>query len=105
MEISASDVALLSIYYRDDDYSISAVSNGILTTCVAQFEEYFAGIRKEFNIPVNPEGTEFQKKVWKELLKIPYGETISYLELSRRLNNKKQLGPPEGPTGRILLIS
>ncbi len=91
MEIAASDEAVISIYYRENDYSNIQVSNDILIGCISQFDEYFAGKRKEFTIQVQPEGTEFQKKVWDELLKIPYGETISYLELSRRINNEKAI--------------
>ena len=47
------------------------------------------GKRKNFTIPLNPKGTPFQKKVWKELLKIPYGEVISYQELAKRVGNIK----------------
>ncbi len=51
--------------------------------------EYLNGKRKNFTIPLNPKGTPFQKKVWKELLKIPYGEVISYQELAKRVGNIK----------------
>ncbi len=54
---------------------------------VEQLKEYFNGERKNFNIPLDLRGTDFQKKVWKELLKIPYGETISYKILSERVHN------------------
>jgi methylated-DNA-[protein]-cysteine S-methyltransferase len=59
--------------------------------CARQFDEYFAGTRKEFNLITDPKGTPFQESVWKELLNIPYGFTISYLELSRRLNHEKAI--------------
>jgi methylated-DNA-[protein]-cysteine S-methyltransferase len=51
----------------------------------AQLEAYFAGELMEFDIPVRMEGTEFQRKVWSSLQDIPYGETISYGELARRV--------------------
>jgi methylated-DNA-[protein]-cysteine S-methyltransferase len=51
--------------------------------------EYFNGERKHFDIPLEIEGTEFQKRVWNELLKIPYGRTISYKELAVRLGDEK----------------
>jgi methylated-DNA-[protein]-cysteine S-methyltransferase len=54
-----------------------------------QLDEYFAGRRKSFDLPLDPEGTEFQKKAWKALLTIPYGETISYQEQALRAGNKK----------------
>jgi len=52
-----------------------------------QIDEYFAGIRKSFDIPLAMHGTEFQKKVWNELLNIPYGTTISYRQQAIALNN------------------
>ena len=52
-----------------------------------QLQEFFAGRRQQFDLPLAPEGTGFQKRVWAELLKIPFGETISYGELARRIGN------------------
>ena len=52
-----------------------------------QLRAYFAGELENFNLPLAPEGTPFQQKVWSELCKIPYGETISYGELARRIGN------------------
>jgi O-6-methylguanine DNA methyltransferase len=54
-----------------------------------QLKEYFGGERKDFDLPLEIEGTEFQKRVWNELLKIPYGRTISYKELAVRLGDEK----------------
>ena len=56
-----------------------------------QLQEYFIGIRKEFNLPVLPVGSEFQKRVWESLLEIPYGKTMSYLSLSLKLGDKKAI--------------
>ncbi len=50
-----------------------------------QLSEFFAGKRKTFDLPMAPEGTNFQKQVWAELIRIPYGETISYAELAKRM--------------------
>lgn len=55
----------------------------------AELARYFAGTLREFRSPVAPAGTEFQRRVWRELRRIPYGETISYLELARRIGNEK----------------
>jgi methylated-DNA-[protein]-cysteine S-methyltransferase len=52
---------------------------------VAQLHSYFSGRRRHFDLPLEIEGTEFQKKVWTELRSIPYGETISYKELAKRI--------------------
>lgn len=54
-----------------------------------QLEAYFSGNLRDFNIPFRVEGTDFQRRVWNELLKIPYGQAISYLELARRLGDEK----------------
>jgi methylated-DNA-[protein]-cysteine S-methyltransferase len=57
--------------------------------CITELDEYFAGVRKDFTIPVKQSGTEFQQKAWLQLLKIPYGTTISYIEMARRMGNSK----------------
>lgn len=54
-----------------------------------QLDEYFKGNRESFNIPMNLEGTDFQKSVWKALQDIPYGETKSYSEIAEYINNPK----------------
>jgi methylated-DNA-[protein]-cysteine S-methyltransferase len=54
-----------------------------------QLEEYFAGTRTRFDLPIEPEGTEFQQRVWQALQQIPYGTTISYQELARRIGDEK----------------
>jgi methylated-DNA-[protein]-cysteine S-methyltransferase len=56
-----------------------------------QIDGYFNGKRKIFDLPLDLKGTEFQKKVWNELLKIPFGKTISYKELSIRMGNLKAI--------------
>jgi methylated-DNA-[protein]-cysteine S-methyltransferase len=55
----------------------------------AQLDEYFAGERRAFDLPMSLEGTDFQRRVWSALCGIPYGETISYGELARRVGNPK----------------
>ena len=52
-----------------------------------QLDEFFSGKRQTFDFPLAPKGSSFQKRVWAELLKIPFGETISYGELARRMGN------------------
>jgi methylated-DNA-[protein]-cysteine S-methyltransferase len=54
---------------------------------IDQLNEYFAGRRREFDLPLAPRGTPFQLACWNELQRIPYGDTISYSELARRINN------------------
>lgn len=61
----------------------------VIETAVAQLDEYFAGRRAKFDVPLLFVGTEFQKTVWNELLNIPFGKTISYGELARRIGMPK----------------
>jgi methylated-DNA-[protein]-cysteine S-methyltransferase len=58
-----------------------------LAPVARQLDEYFAGRRKVFDLDLSPEGTPFQRRVWERLLEIPYGETISYGTLARRVGN------------------
>jgi methylated-DNA-[protein]-cysteine S-methyltransferase len=64
-------------------------NSGAVAEAVAQLRQYFAGRRAEFDLPLAPQGTRFQLAVWRELRKIPYGQTISYGELARRIGNPK----------------
>ena len=61
------------------------VPDPVLDAAESQLAEYFAGDRKEFDLPLANDGTEFQQKVWGELRRIPYGETASYSEIAARL--------------------
>ena len=62
---------------------------GPVGEAIRQLREYFAGKRTGFDLPLAPRGTEFQRSVWRQLQEIPYGETISYGELARRVGNPK----------------
>ena len=63
----------------------------IINETIVQLEQYFGGERKDFNIPLNFAGTPFQVEVWDELLKIPWGTTTTYLDLSRKLGKEKAI--------------
>jgi len=60
---------------------------GPLAAALQQLREYFAGSRRAFDLPLRPEGTAFQQRVWRELCEIPYGETWSYGDLAKRIGN------------------
>jgi len=64
-------------------------ARGPVAEAIRQLREYFAGRRTEFDLPLEPEGTPFQKSVWRGLQQIPYGVTISYGELARWVGNPK----------------
>jgi methylated-DNA-[protein]-cysteine S-methyltransferase len=61
----------------------------LLREAVKQLKAYFAGKRRDFDLPLAPAGTEFQRRVWDALCNIPYGETISYAELARRVESPR----------------
>ena len=64
-------------------------SSSVLDNVISQLNEYFAGSRKSFDLPLKFYGTEFQNRVWRELQNIPYGMTISYKELAEKMGNIK----------------
>lgn len=75
--------------------------------CIKQLDEYFAGKRTEFNLHLAQSGTEFQQGVWKELCNIPYGRTISYHELSKRIGNVKAIravGTANGNNSIVIIV-
>ncbi|TGV03762.1 methylated-DNA--[protein]-cysteine S-methyltransferase [Flavivirga rizhaonensis] len=71
-----------------------------LEDCARQLKEYFEGKRNQFNLKLNPQGTDFQKKVWKLLEQIPYGKTLSYLELSKQLGDVKAIRAVANANGK-----
>ena len=71
-----------------------------LQPAAEQLEEYFLGRRTEFNLKLNPQGTDFQKKVWEALLDIPFGKTVSYLDLSKTLGDVKAIRAVASANGK-----
>ena len=68
--------------------------------CIEELIEYFQNRRKIFDVPVYQEGTTFQQKVWNELLNIPFGKTISYLTLAKRLGDPKVIRAAASTNGK-----
>lgn len=73
---------------------------GFLQECYNQLDEYFNFKREEFTIGIKLTGTDFQQLVWRELLKIPFGKTISYLELAERLGDPKVIRAAASANGK-----
>jgi methylated-DNA-[protein]-cysteine S-methyltransferase len=71
-----------------------------LPECARQIREYFDGKRNVFDLPLAPEGTEFQQRVWKQIARIPYGETIAYSELAARAGAPGSARAAGAATGR-----
>lgn len=81
------------------DASYKEGSSDIIEETKIQLSQYFAGERKEFNIPLLLVGSDFQKSVWDALLQIPYGSTDTYMGLSKKLENKKAIRAVAGANG------
>lgn len=88
-KIVGDNSGIASVSILDAEKEISNTIPESLLDCVIQLKEYFNETRKTFNLKLNPEGTIFQKKVWKELETIPFGKSISYLQLSQKLGDVK----------------
>lgn len=71
------------------ELSLQADLPGAVAACLTQFDEYFKGQRQEFSFKLDPAGTAFQRAVWQQLVGIPYGQTVSYLDIARRVGNEK----------------
>lgn len=79
---------------------VSAEIPEVLKDAVSQLEEYFDKKRTGFDFKLNPKGTEFQQKVWKSLLEIPYGKTISYMDQTKKLGDIKAIRAVASANGK-----
>ncbi|WZL90579.1 methylated-DNA--[protein]-cysteine S-methyltransferase [Salinimicrobium sp. 3283s] len=75
------------LYLTEEIPETTSVSTPFLQEAKEQLQQYFSGELKKFNLKLNPEGTVFQKKVWQALQNIPYGKTVSYMELAKELGD------------------
>ena len=87
MEITATDTALLSIHFVDAVQSVSV--NALTELAKSQLLQYYAGKREIFDLPMQPQGTEFQKQVWRALSTIDYGTSCTYGDIAKKINNPK----------------
>ena len=91
IEIGGTVNSITSLYFIDEEFNPEAKSNPYIDKCVEQLDAYFNGKMKIFTLDLSAEGTDFQKRVWNELMKIPYGETRSYMEITKTLGDKKAI--------------
>jgi methylated-DNA-[protein]-cysteine S-methyltransferase len=98
-EISGDENGITAIQIVDTS-SVSDTIPPVLEKAVLQFSEYFSGTRKNFDFKINPQGTAFQKKVWQELVTIPFGKTMSYLDLSKKLGDVKAIRAVAAANGK-----
>jgi len=103
----ASSTELVGIYFADlkhapaiqDDWKLDP-NHPVLKKAVTQLSDYLDGRRTEFSLPLHFEGTDFQRKVWKQLLAIPFGKTISYSDLAKRAGNPKAMRAAGSANGK-----
>lgn len=98
-ELTGDENGLVSITVYDDEKPMDIIP-AVLEDAVHQLKEYFDGKRTKFDLKINPQGTDFQKGVWDELLNIPFGKTLSYLELSKRLGDVKAIRAVAAANGK-----
>ena len=90
----------ISVVSVSDEGEISDTIPVVLQETVSQLNDYFEGKRTAFTFKMNPSGTEFQRKVWQALLEIPFGKTMSYLELSKKLGDVKAIRAVASANGK-----
>lgn len=105
IKISGTEKYISEMIFEDDgqpaaEYDPEKHIPELLIQATEQLIEYFQGARRVFDFPFTQTGTDFQQKVWHELVNIPYGKTISYLELSRRLGDHKVIRAAASANGR-----
>ena len=104
-QIVGDENGIQSVSVLDEDFSTALEMTksevpDCFKECILQLEQYFNGERTEFDLKLNPQGTTFQKKVWDELLNIPYNKTRTYLEQSKALGDVKAIRAVASANGK-----
>ncbi len=103
LKIGGTDSYITELSFLDNShqlaYGVPGVSD-ILHQCTEQLIEFFQGRRKSFNIPIHQEGTDFQQRVWNHLMQIPFGKTISYMDLAKRMGDPKVIRAAASTNGK-----
>ncbi len=100
IEIVGAQDSILSLDFVDKELAGDADLPFCLKTCLKQIDEYFSGKRKEFLLKLDPQGTNFQKLVWQQLEKIPYGAVVSYGEIASVIGKPKACRAVGSANGR-----
>lgn len=93
-KIIGNNYGIQEVSVINESFEIPVSTNSLdrpLLECIKQLDEYFNGNRTNFDLKLNPQGTDFQKKVWKQLLEIPFGKTTSYFKQAVSLGDKKAI--------------
>lgn len=99
-KIEGDQDGISAITVLNSEEKITDIIPEELEDCAIQLQEYFEGGRTQFDLKLNPSGTEFQKRVWDKLLEIPYGKTITYLDLSKHLGDVKAIRAVANANGK-----
>ena len=99
-KVTGDTNGITSVSISDTTEQLSEIIPENLLDFVTQLKAYFREERQNFDLKLNPNGTDFQKRVWQELQKIPYGKTCSYLELSKKLGNPKAIRAVANANGK-----
>jgi methylated-DNA-[protein]-cysteine S-methyltransferase len=99
-KIVGNENGISEVTVIDEAVETSAEIPEILKDCVQQLDEYFNRTRKQFDLKLNPQGTDFQKRVWEELLLVPYGITRTYLEQTKQLGDVKAIRAVASANGK-----
>lgn len=91
---------IMSISVLNSNEKLTDIIPEVLQDCVYQLNEYFEGKRQNFSLKLNPQGTDFQQKVWNALQTIPYGTTTTYLKLSQQLGDVKAIRAVANANGK-----
>jgi len=89
LEICGTEEYIISVHFLDSNPEQDSQVFTLLEHCYQQLDEYFSHKRQKFDLPLMRQGTSFQKSVWEKLAEIPYGTTISYLEIAKRVGSPK----------------
>lgn len=89
LTVIADENGLVEVTYGYSDTDYMAKANPIVIKASAQIAEYLSGKRKTFDLPVSAKGTELQERVWAILKEVPYGETVTYKDISQKLGEEK----------------
>jgi methylated-DNA-[protein]-cysteine S-methyltransferase len=89
LKIAEDDQGITEVSFQEEIGADQKEGSLYLQETQRQLEEYFAGIRRSFDVPLSLKGTEFQKKVWHALMEIPYGHTACYQEVAAMIGNEK----------------
>ena len=100
IKITGNENGIQSVVFIEEIFETSKKIPEFLKPCFLQLQEYFSGIRKDFNIKLHPKGTDFQRSVWEELKRIPYGKTRSYMEQTKSLGNLKAIRAVASANGK-----